>query len=77
MDLALTSLIAARIAFVGTHFAMSHPLRGPMMKALGDGGFMGVYSLVSAACMAWCATRRGRTSALVPAWRSTCPTAAR
>lgn len=43
--LALLSLFAA--LFVGTHFAMSHPLRGPMIKALGQGGFMGVYVLVS------------------------------
>ena len=49
----LTSLIAASTAFVGTHFAMSHPLRAPMVKVLGAGGFMIAYSLVSAACMAW------------------------
>ena len=53
MDLALISLIAASTAFVGTHFAMSHPLRAPLVRALGPGGFMGVYSLVSAACMVW------------------------
>ena len=53
MDQALVSLIAASVAFVGSHFAMSHPLRAPMAKALGAGGFMMTYSLVSAACMAW------------------------
>lgn len=36
----LISLIAASIAFVGTHFAMSHPLRASMVRLLGDGGFM-------------------------------------
>ena len=49
----LISLIAASIAFVGTHFAMSHPLRASMVRLLGDGGFMIAYSLVSAATMAW------------------------
>ena len=49
----LISLIAASIAFVGTHFIMSHPLRAPMVRMLGDGGFMIAYSLVSFATIAW------------------------
>ena len=53
MDQALVSLLAASIAFVGTHFALSHPLRAPLVGALGDGGFMGLYSVVAAGCMAW------------------------
>lgn len=35
------------IAFVGTHFLMSHPLRAVMVGRLGENGFRGVYSLVS------------------------------
>ncbi len=50
---ALWSLIAANTAFVGTHFAMSHPLRGPLVRALGAGGFQAAYSLVSLATLAW------------------------
>ena len=50
---ALASLIAANVAFVGGHFVMSHPLRAPMVRALGDKGFLGVYSLVSIATLAW------------------------
>ena len=53
MDPALVSLLAANIAFVGTHFAMSHPLRAGMVRALGEGGFIGAYSLVSLATFAW------------------------
>lgn len=49
----MTNLILALTAFVGTHFLMSHPLRAAMVKALGDKGFMGVYSLVSFATFAW------------------------
>lgn len=47
------NLIAANIAFVGTHFVMSHPLRAPMVKALGAGGFQAAYSVVSFATLAW------------------------
>jgi uncharacterized membrane protein len=49
----MTNLIAALIAFIGTHFLMSHPLRAPMAKALGTSAFQGVYSLVSLATFAW------------------------
>ena len=52
MDAALLLLIAANIAFVGTHFVMSHPLRAPMVSALGPTGFQIAYSLVSLATFA-------------------------
>lgn len=52
MDEALIVLIAANAAFVGTHFAMSHPLRTGMIGALGAGGFQIVYAIVSAATLA-------------------------
>lgn len=53
MDGDIITLIAANIAFVGTHFAMSHPLRAPIVKALGAGGFQGAYTVVSFATLAW------------------------
>jgi uncharacterized membrane protein len=53
MDSAIITLIAANIAFVGTHFAMSHPLRAPMVKALGAGGFQAAYIVVSFATLGW------------------------
>jgi uncharacterized membrane protein len=49
----VTGLFAALIAFVGTHFLMSHPLRAPMVKAMGTAVFQIVYSLVSFATFAW------------------------
>lgn len=49
----LISLTAASIVLVGTHFAFSHPLRAPLAKALGEGPFLGLYSLVAAACIVW------------------------
>lgn len=53
MDKDLVSLTAACIAFVGSHIAMSHPLRPPLVKVLGEKGFQAVYSLVSLAIFAW------------------------
>ncbi|WP_308516473.1 NnrU family protein [Sphingomonas flavescens] len=40
-------LFLSALAFVGTHFLMSHPLRGPMVRAMGEKAFQGVYSLIS------------------------------
>lgn len=53
MDQALATLVAANLAFVGTHFALSHPLRAPLVKAAGNAGFQAVYSLVALATFAW------------------------
>jgi uncharacterized membrane protein len=55
MDTAIINLVAANVAFVGTHFAMSHPLRALMVKALGAGGFQATYSIVSFATLGWVA----------------------
>ena len=43
----VAGLVLASAAFVGTHFLMSHPLRAPMVKALGERGFGLVYIVVS------------------------------
>ncbi len=53
MEQALVSLFAANVTFVGMHFAMSHPLRRPLVCALGGRGFQLVYTLVSVAAFAW------------------------
>ncbi|MGB7405753.1 MAG: NnrU family protein [Pacificimonas sp.] len=55
----MLELAIAMALFVGTHFLMSHPLRGPMVGALGEGGFMGVYSLVSLGTLVWAARAYG------------------
>src|SRR6185295_14736919 len=49
----LIMLIVASVAFVGTHFLMSHPLRAGMVGALGEKGFAGVYTLVSFLTLGW------------------------
>ena len=48
----LAGLIAASLAFFGTHIAMSHPMRPWLMK-LGERGFQLVYNLVSLATLVW------------------------
>ena len=40
-------LFFSAIAFVGLHFLLSHPLRGPLVRAMGEKPFQGVYSLIS------------------------------
>lgn len=55
MDQALVSLLAASLAFVGMHFALSHPLRGPLVGALSENGFRALYSLVALATFVWAA----------------------
>lgn len=51
----MTQLVIALAAFVGTHFLMSHPLRETMVRTLGPGVFMIIYSLVSFATLGWTA----------------------
>jgi uncharacterized membrane protein len=53
MDPALVILISASLAFVGSHFALSHPLRAPLVRMLGAGGFLGLYSVVALATFGW------------------------
>lgn len=50
---ALTQLTIACAAFVGTHFLLSHPLRTGLVKSMGLGRFMGLYSIVAFATFGW------------------------
>ncbi|MBS3929110.1 MAG: MFS transporter [Sphingomonadales bacterium] len=69
MDEQFAELVAASLAFVGTHFALSHPFRAGLVKRLGEGGFLGLYSLVALATFAWMALAfRGLPMAEVPLW---------
>jgi uncharacterized membrane protein len=49
----LGMLALASLAFVGSHFLMSHPLRAPMVSALGERGFTLAYSIVSLLTFGW------------------------
>lgn len=61
----MTMLLLAAISFVGTHFLLSHPLRRPLVDAVGESAFQGIYSLVAAATLIW----------MVLAYRAAAPTA--
>jgi uncharacterized membrane protein len=40
-------LFLSAIAFLGTHFLLSHPLRAPFVRSMGERAFQGLYSLVA------------------------------
>lgn len=65
---ALTNIIAATAAFVGTHFLLSHPLRAPLVARLGPRGFQLLYSLVAFATLGWLIYAAGRVEAEAPLW---------
>ncbi|HEY0112136.1 MAG TPA: NnrU family protein [Allosphingosinicella sp.] len=47
------SLALATLAFVGTHLALSHPLRVRLVQTVGDQLFLGLYSVVAAVTLLW------------------------
>ena len=51
--MSLASLALATIAFVGSHLAMSHPLRLRLVQNLGEHYFLIVYSAVSFLTLGW------------------------
>jgi uncharacterized membrane protein len=40
-------LTLSAVLFVGLHFLLSHPFRGPLVRAVGEGPFRGIYSLIA------------------------------
>ncbi|MCW1382193.1 NnrU family protein [Novosphingobium sp. KCTC 2891] len=67
----LVWLGAAMAAFLGTHFVLSHPLRAPLVRALGARGFQAVYSLIALATFGWTVIAFARTPAGTPLWDGT------
>lgn len=41
------ALLVSSLAFVGTHFLLSHPLRQPLIRVIGGGAFRIVYSVIA------------------------------
>jgi uncharacterized membrane protein len=50
---AMPILVLATAVFVATHFVPSTPLRPGLVAALGEKGYLGLYSLVSLAAIIW------------------------
>ncbi|HEX6375005.1 MAG TPA: NnrU family protein [Allosphingosinicella sp.] len=51
--IALASLALATLAFVGTHLALSHPLRTRLLQNVGEQGFLAIYSGVALVTLGW------------------------
>ena len=49
----IAHLAVATLAFLATHFVSSTPLRATLVAAIGERGYLGVYSLVSFAALGW------------------------
>jgi uncharacterized membrane protein len=64
----LTPLIIAAIAFVGTHFLLSHPVRAPLVGLLGERGFSALYSLVALATFIWLVVQYRAAPVTPPLW---------
>ena len=46
-------LVVATLVFLATHFVTSTPLRAPLVNAMGEWPYRGVYSLVAAVTLVW------------------------
>ncbi len=68
MEQALVWLVIACAGFVGTHMLLSSALRGPLVRALGEKAYLGVYSLVAFVTLGWMAAAFHATPAGEPAW---------
>ena len=73
MDEGLFQLALACLAFVGSHLALSNPLRRALYKQLGERGFLGFYSLVSLLTMGWLVVAYHRAADGAPLWNGTAP----
>lgn len=60
--------VVAAIAFIASHFLLSHPLRAPIVRATGESGFLGIYSLVALATFGWLVVAFRAVPAEAPLW---------
>ncbi|CAG4894985.1 NnrU family protein [Paraburkholderia saeva] len=64
-----TSAVAtAAVAFVGSHFLLSHPLRSRLVRATGEAGFQGVYSLIALLTFGWLILAYRQAPLTLPLW---------
>ncbi|MFM0001288.1 NnrU family protein [Paraburkholderia dipogonis] len=64
-----SAVAAAAVAFLGSHFLLSHPLRGPLVRAIGETAFQGVYSLVAFLTLGWLIVAYGKAPLSAPLWQ--------
>ncbi|HEY0149535.1 MAG TPA: NnrU family protein [Allosphingosinicella sp.] len=61
-------LALATAAFVGTHLALSHPLRTRLVQNVGEAGFTGLYSIVAMLTFGWMILAYISIDVSVPFW---------
>lgn len=64
----LAALALATFAFVGTHLALSHPLRTPLVLRMGEGAFAGLYSFIALITLAAMVLAYRRVTPTEPLW---------
>lgn len=64
----MEEVVLAAVTFVGTHFLLSHPLRPPLVRRIGEGGFLGLYSLVAVVTLGWLIVAYRAAPAATPLW---------
>src|SRR5260370_36651577 len=63
-----SAVAAAAVAFVGSHFVLAHPLRRRLVSALGETGFLGVYSVVAFVTLGWLIAAYLKAPLTAPLW---------
>lgn len=66
----LVQLEIAAASFVASHFILSHPLRRPLVNAMGEKAFLGVYSLVAFGTLGWMIWAAGLVPAAAQKWEA-------
>ena len=65
-------LALATLFLIVTHFALSHPLRAPLVRAIGERAFIFLFMAVAAASLVWIAREWGEADAeagwVAPGW---------
>ncbi len=64
----LLPVTAAAVAFIGSHLVLSHPLRRPIVEAVGERSFTLIYVLVAIAAITLLATAYRAAPAGPPLW---------
>ncbi|HEX8554048.1 MAG TPA: NnrU family protein [Sphingomonas sp.] len=64
----MAQLVLAAAAFLGTHLALSHPLRAPIVRRIGEGLFLAVYSLVALGTLVWLVNAYRAEPESAPLW---------
>ena len=63
-------LTLSAVLFVGLHFLLSHPLRNPLVRAVGEGPFRGIYSLIALVTFAGMIYFYARIGREPPLWQA-------